>query len=107
MMSSGAMPPLGRMMVFVDGEHLALRFKDICNRFDHELHPDLKSEEDVYVWSPSLVAPRFNVVQRATYYTSCTGDEVRIHALEASIKALIHNQYCVYNVAQPPQLRMR
>jgi uncharacterized LabA/DUF88 family protein len=68
--------PDARVMTFVDGENLAIRFgaelaaKDLTAAPDHVIY-----EKDIYVWSrfASLIGPHDHV--RHYYYTSASGDD--------------------------------
>lgn len=88
------LPPLGRMMVFVDGENLVYRYqnmlKNSCIPDDRVVH-----ESDTFVWQPRSVRCRENIVARASYYTYCTGEKERVSEITAKIKKLEFRQYDV------------
>jgi uncharacterized LabA/DUF88 family protein len=63
-----------RVMIFVDGENLSIRYKDELGNREHTQH--VLSVPDVCVWSH--YASRINGPEeyiRRYYYTSCKGDE--------------------------------
>ncbi len=68
-------------MIFVDGENLAIRYKNVAKGKDE---PHVKHLEDVYVWSQYL--NRHNHVNctlvRSYYYTCAKGDHDRIEAIK-------------------------
>jgi uncharacterized LabA/DUF88 family protein len=89
------LPPLGRMMVFVDGENLVQRFQAMVAE-GRELREDARiaHEKDIYVWSPNFsVRTGLNQVVRASYYTYAFGDNNRIQQIKDSIKDLPSGQY--------------
>jgi hypothetical protein len=86
-----AVPPMGRMMAFVDGENLVARYQDMlkngrtrCDGVQHCV--------DTYVWvsHPGLspIVPGWNYMIRATYYTYATGDNDFIHKVSEKIASL-------------------
>lgn len=85
-------PILGRMMVFIDGENLVLRFQEMLDE-QHEPQKGVVHEKDIYVWQRKTVQPGLNQVVRATYYTYAFGDEKRIRAVNEQIKGLSFVQY--------------
>ena len=85
-------PSLGRMMVFIDGENLVLRYQAMLDE-GRIPHDDISHEKDIYVWRPGTVNPGLNQVIRATYYTYAFGDEKKIREINEQIKGLIFNQY--------------
>ena len=90
-----ALPNLGRMMVFVDGENLVLRFQAMLNE-GRKIREDanIKHEKDIYVWSPYFtVKPGLNQVIRAYYYTYAFGDEARLRHIKDQIKSMQSGQY--------------
>ncbi|MGD7035160.1 hypothetical protein [Methylotuvimicrobium buryatense] len=56
-----ALPNLGRMMVFVDGENLVLRFQAMVAEGRMPID-DIAYEKDIYVWSNGSVWPGLNQV---------------------------------------------
>lgn len=88
------MPPLGRMMVFVDGENLTMRFQEMVatgrtpRNHVHHLR-------DTYAWSHNTVTPMLNVVHRATYYTYVQGDELTVDQVALQIRDLTFANYFI------------
>jgi uncharacterized protein (TIGR00288 family) len=85
-------PPLGRMMVFVDGENLVARFQSMI---DDGLKPlvEVKHRRNTYVWSYPTVQPGLNVVSRCTYYTYAVGSADIIDEVATELQALRFQQY--------------
>lgn len=74
-----------RVMVFVDGENLAIRYKaELGNSApaDHVVY-----EPDTYVWSPyiSRIRGPQNYIRRY-YYTCTTGDKLKIESTEDALQ---------------------
>jgi uncharacterized protein (TIGR00288 family) len=86
-------PTLGRMMVFIDGENLVLRFQEMLRDDLHKPQKGVVHEKDIYVWQRKTVQPGLNQVVRATYYTYAFGDENRIREVNKQIKELSFAQY--------------
>ena len=66
-----------RAMIFVDGENLAIRYKEMLGSQDSQEH--VTHIPDVAVWTPWANAgrhPNCEVIRRH-YYTSCCGDDQR------------------------------
>jgi len=92
------MPPLGRMMVFVDGENLVCRYQEMLkNRTPRD---EVEHEQDTFVWQPISVRCRENVVHGANYYTYCSGgdEKTKVAEISAKIKALKFRQFRVPGV---------
>ena len=74
--------------MFVDGENLAIRWKN--QSIDKAFLKHVVHKEDVYVWSTLLNMPRHlhcNII-RKHYYTSAKGDELARNNIHDEIKAL-------------------
>lgn len=77
-----------RLMVFVDGENLSIRFKNILN--GKSLPSTTRYRKDIYVWSHKLnmaCVKNYNVI-RKYFYTSITGDEPKIDQVINELKEL-------------------
>jgi len=97
------LPSLGRMMVFIDGENLVLRYQAMLD--DGRISRDeVVHEPDVFVWQPASVRPGMNVVLRATYYTYAVGDEARLREVREMIRNLQFTQYDVPGAILPGQI---
>jgi hypothetical protein len=86
---------MGRVMAFVDGENLLTRFEAMKDSGmsirDHQtpngyLEP-IRYEPKKFVWSPYTVSGLYmgDVLERATYYSTLTGDSLALDALSLSI----------------------
>jgi len=85
------LPPMGRMMVFIDGENLVARFQAMRD-VGRVPTSEVSHRQDVYAWSLGSVHPWLNVVDRATYYTYTTGDADQVQAVSLEIQALKFTQ---------------
>ena len=80
--------PGTKVMVFVDGENLAIRYYKILGEQKSEGH--IKFKKDVYVWSGHLNHALTNwgvEVIRKYYYTSVQGDIVKLESFEEELIA--------------------
>jgi NYN domain-containing protein len=96
MVSMGPSRPTYRWMMFVDGENLALRAKDIARASDRVLSPGPHYMPDTYIWFPNykptvrtgigglrlMLAPHS---MRSFYYTAVQGDEPKKREVEESL----------------------
>lgn len=75
-----------RVMTFVDGENLAIRFGSLLKEAQRAAPNTVVHESNVFVWSrfASLKGPHDHV--RHYYYTSISGDEPRRLKAEQSLK---------------------
>jgi uncharacterized LabA/DUF88 family protein len=76
-----------KIMVFVDGENLAIRFRNIFNSKRRTLPKHIYFEKDIYVWSKGLndICASKNVI-RKYYYTSLSGDDNKIKEIKRKLK---------------------
>lgn len=77
-----------KAMIFVDGENLAIRYKEGLGGAQPEKHVEFL--EDVYVWSRFANIPHHvhcDVI-RKYYYTAIQGDELKIEDVEAQLKSI-------------------
>ena len=77
-----------RVMVFIDGENLAIRYANLLGEnkpFDH-----VQFEKDIYVWSPLLDLSSHLTVNtvRRYYYSSVRGDENRRISIHEKLNGL-------------------
>src|SRR5436853_7939234 len=84
------MPSISRMMMFVDGENLVMRYQEMLKQgcIPRETVNYLS---DAFVWEKRVVdvaigAEVFVDVTRVTYYTYAVGDEDHIFNLSNQIK---------------------
>lgn len=76
-----------RVMLFVDGENLAIRYSEELGTGDQESHVSYR--QDVCVWSHLLTSYlQHNQVIRKHYYTSIVGDDDEILAVENELREL-------------------
>lgn len=84
-------PDNARVMIFVDGENLSIRFKAfIKNEGIEKLEDHIGYEPDIYVWSQflSLQTQFICAIIRIFYYTSVQGDDKKIISMADSLKGL-------------------
>lgn len=96
MLSMGPARPTHRWMMFVDGENLALRAKDVAKATDRVLKSGSHYMQDVYLWFPNhmptlrtgigglrlQLAPHS---MRSFYYTAVQGDEPKKANVEENL----------------------
>jgi hypothetical protein len=75
-----------RAMVFVDGENLAIRYKELLAQ--REPQPHVTCIPDIFVWTYFANVPHHLHCEfvRRYYYTSVTGDDHRVREVERQIK---------------------
>ena len=88
------MPPLGRMMAFIDGENIVARFEAIVQS-GRVPYDRVRHKKDVYAWVEHAIDPALNVVLRATYYTYTTGSAEQAELVATEIQSLAFRQYDV------------
>ena len=101
-----AVPPFRRIMIFVDGENLVLRFQKM--KADGWLPHvrDLTHVPDTLVWQSGFSADAESCeILRATYYTYVVGDTRRVEQVESQIRSLSFNRH--RNSTLPAQLTPR
>lgn len=87
-------PPTARagakVMVFVDGENLAIRFKNKLQELKiDDPQPHVAFQPDVFVWSTHLNMLGFTTeLIRKYYYTSIQGDTHTVEAIEERLKSI-------------------
>jgi uncharacterized LabA/DUF88 family protein len=79
-----------RVMFFIDGENLVLRYQDMLTR-ECDPNPAILHEKDVYVWHTDIIRPHVGEIIRVNYYTSAVGDEGKILSLSTDIKNIAYN----------------
>ena len=97
------LPPLARMMVFIDGENLVARY-EAMQAAGRTPRADVQHQKDVYVWAHGAVWPGVHIVQRATFYTYVQGSEQTAADASAAIKALTFGQYSAPGHGFPSRL---
>lgn len=86
-------PPLGRMMVFIDGENLVARYQAMEN--ERKLMPKVRHRKDTYVWNGYSIRPGLNVVLRATYYTYAVGSSDIVNEVAGELRSFNFSQYSI------------
>ena len=84
-------PNNARIMIFVDGENLAIRFRSFIEKEGlSELQDHIGYEKDIFVWSSFLCLRTQSVcaIIRIFYYTSLKGDDKKILSVFDSLKKL-------------------
>ena len=78
-----SVPNNSRFMVFVDGENLAIRYKNFIDSNNQSIPDHVKYERDVYVWTQyaNRHTHRDCALVRSFYYTCARGDHERIENL--------------------------
>ena len=78
---------MARMMAFIDGENLVMRYQEMLKEGrTRRSNPEMMHMVDVYVWHPGSFRPKTHEVIRATYYTYAVGDDAKVAEVEATIK---------------------
>lgn len=80
-----------RVMVFVDGENLAIRCKAMLDAGSHTLEPNAQFRENVYAWSHLLTRNMVvanGALLRTYYYTAVQGDHPLVEDVEKDLKQL-------------------
>ena len=93
-------PHLRRWMLFVDGENLTMRAQKLAENTVLQLQEGTEYRKDIFVWFPGLKATpaltntRDSPIKvqdtaiRAYYYTSLTGDDLKILSVKQALRAL-------------------
>ncbi len=89
-----------KVMVFVDGENLAIRYASMLKDKAPEDH--VVFEPNVFVWTPfANVQHHVNCeIVRRYYYTSVQGDDTRQDEIEEKLKAIGIEAPCVFKKAK-------
>lgn len=75
-----------RLMIFVDGENLVSRYESLLEK-GRKSKREVIYEPQTFVWSPVFTARGEYIVQRAIYYASVVGDDVRRSSIEDRLRA--------------------
>lgn len=73
-----------RVQVFVDGENLVMRYQAMIAA-GAKPKKDVVHVPDSFVWHPGITTWSCMDIQRVTYYTSTTGDQVKLDDLRSKI----------------------
>ncbi len=74
-----------KVMFFVDGENLVLRYQDMLNSGHKQLN-GIAHIKDVFVWHSDVIRNESRNIVRVAYYTSSAGDEEKILSISNEIK---------------------
>jgi uncharacterized LabA/DUF88 family protein len=89
-----AVPPFRRMMIFIDGENLVLRYQEMCEKGWKPRNDNTTHIKDVVIWHDSFsYGAHLDEVLRATYYTSTSGSPETIESIKKTIKSLTFTQH--------------
>ena len=82
---------LKRTMLFIDGENLAIRAKEMLKN-GRRLYSDTFYKEDIYLWNNRCFQDVRTIdIVRANFYTSVYGDNTKIETIENDIAAITYN----------------
>ena len=76
-----------RVMFFIDGENLVLRYQDMLEQEYQPLNK-IKHEKDVYVWHSDVIRANVGNIIRVNYYTSAQATDDKILSLSEDIKKI-------------------
>jgi len=76
-----------RVMFFIDGENLVLRYQDMLEQEYQPLNK-IKHEKDVYVWHRDVIRANVGNIIRVNYYTSAQASYEKIDSLSEDIKKI-------------------
>lgn len=71
-------------LIFVDGENLALRYKELVAS-GRVPRPDNVFIEDCFIWNQRVLNDSIWGIKRLSYYTSLAGDDVRVKSVREKI----------------------
>lgn len=75
---------LDSTLIFVDGENLAIRYKEMLNA-GKVPRPDNKYIEDCFVWNQRVLNDNTWNIKRVSYYTSVVGDDAHVRSVREFI----------------------
>lgn len=88
------MPNYRRMMVFIDGENIAITFKRMVEEKGYVPRPSVINKKDVYVWNPEyFCCPNLHVIVRCNYYTCVQGNNDDVDTVCKDLKELKFRQH--------------
>lgn len=76
-----------RIMYFIDGENLVMRFQDM-QRQGHDPLGGILYEPDIYVWHRDMIKDKIRDILRVTYYTYATGSDEKILETKKDIQKI-------------------
>lgn len=75
---------LNQTLVFIDGENLALRYKEMLAN-GRVPRPDNVWVEDAFIWNQRVLEDHLWNIKRLSYYTSVVGDEPLVRKVREKI----------------------
>ncbi len=79
---------MGRSMIFVDGENLAIRYNAMLKAKCQSKMPDVEFQENIFVWRRILSEYGPLTRMRQYYYTAVQGDHHAISDVERELKRI-------------------
>ena len=96
-------PPIGRMMVFIDGENLTIRYEEMLKE-GRDVRVEVKHQNGIYVWNDNDFVEHFqHFIVRTMYYTAACGSEDFLDEIRAEI-ARFHLRAHPRNPLSPPHV---
>lgn len=80
-----------RVMIFVDGENIALRCKALLDLGTHTPAPNTQRRDNVYAWNAGLTQNRIignGAILRTYFYTAVQGDDPLLGKVEVELKQM-------------------
>ena len=75
---------IGNTLIFVDGENLAMRYKEMLAS-GRKPQPDTVYVEDAFVWNNRVFQDQLWRIKRLAYYTSVVGDDNHVRSVRETI----------------------
>jgi uncharacterized LabA/DUF88 family protein len=92
--SIDAVPNFRRLMIFIDGENLVMRYQDMVKKGWEARTDEVLYIPDSVIWQSTFSQGiAMNEVLRATYYTYVIGDSDKVTRVENAIKNLQFNKH--------------
>lgn len=79
-----------RVMFFIDGENLVLRYQEMLTK-GYEPNPSILYEKNVYVWHRDVIRANVGNIIRVNYYTSAQATEDKIYSFTEDMKKIEYN----------------
>jgi len=87
-------------MIFADGENLTCRFQAMVAE-GRTPKAQIQHESDAFVWIPEIVNYSSWLLIRVSYYTSVTGDDVRLQQLAERLAEIRYNYRAGFGFLNP------
>ena len=82
-----AMSLIKRVIFFIDGENLVMRYQSMVEEGRKPLNGILH-ERDIYVWHSDIIKNEIRNILRVTYYTYATGSEEKLLEIKKQIQSI-------------------